>query len=305
MLVGASGFAGGHVRAEAEGRGIEVIGTSRSGDGGTIACDLLDPGTLREAVRRSRPDAVANLAGRASVAASWSEPAASLEANAVGVLNLLEAVRAEAPEAAVLCVSSAEVYGAPDQSALPLAEDAPLRPVNPYGAAKAAMEVCCGMYERARSLRIAIVRAFNQIGPGQSDGFAVSSFARQIAAAEHEGADEVELGVGNLSVSRDFTDVRDAARALVQLLERGTTGTLNLCSARPVQLTDVVEKLSALTPLPVKVRAAEELTRPVDAPVIWGSGERLREAIGWEPEIPLERTLADLLESWRERLAAG
>lgn len=305
LLVGSTSFSGAHLGAAAERRGIEVIGTSRSGAGASVACDLLEPETLREAVRVSRPDAVANFAGRASVAESWENPGGSLETNAVGALNLLEGVNAEAPDAAVLCVSSAEVYGAADESSLPLTEDTPVNPVNPYGAGKAAMELCCRVYERARSMRIALVRPFNQIGPGQDDVFAVSSFAKQIAAAEHEEADEVELRVGNLSVTRDFTDVRDAARAAIVLLEGGITGTVNLCSARPVQLTDVVEKLSALTPLPVKVRTDEARTRPVDAPAIWGSNARLRKATGWQPEIQLDRTLADLLDSWREQLAGG
>ncbi len=166
------------------------------------------------------------------------------------------------------------------------------------------MEVLCGQYARGCGLRVAVIRAFNQIGPGQSPAFAASGFARQIAAAEIAGEERVELAVGNLAAARDFTDVRDAARAFAEVARRELTGTFNLCSGRALRLEALVEEMAKATPLSVEIRPDPSLSRPVDPTVVYGSPARLHEAIGWAPEIPLSRTVADLLDWWRAELGA-
>jgi GDP-4-dehydro-6-deoxy-D-mannose reductase len=299
LLLGAGGFAGGHFREAAAATEHPLVGTSRTGHGADLACDLLDPGSIRRALADVSPDAIVNLAGSASVADSWSHPGQTFAVNAQGVLNLLEAAAAEAPGAYLLCVSSAEVYGDAPPEALPLREDDDVAPVTPYGASKAAMEVICGQYARARSLRIGIVRSFNQIGPRQPAQFAVSGFARQIAETEVAGAGQVELAVGNPAASRDFIDVRDGARALLAVAERELDGTFNLCRGEAVSLRTVIDAMAAATKLEVDVRPAPELARPADPQVHFGDAGRLREATGWSPEIPLERSLADVLDWWR------
>lgn len=305
LLIGSGGFVGGHVARVAgeEGRELRVVEADL--EGATLGCDLLDPASVRECVATAAPDLIVNMAGAASVAASWRDPGFAFALNATGVLNLLEAVVAEAPGAHLLCVSSAEVYGEPRPERLPFTEDAPLEPVNPYGAAKLAMEALCGQYGRSRDVEIAIVRAFNQLGPGQDGAFAASSFARQIAAAEVAGAERAEMKVGNLEAARDFTDVRDTARAFVEISSRGLTGTFNLSSGRALTLTELVDEMTRAATIPVEVETDPSLLRPADPSVAYGSAEALREAIGWEPEIPLHRTVADLLAWWRERLAAA
>jgi len=304
LVVGAGGFVGRHVCNAADAAGLEVVAADRSGSLGA-KCDLLDPASVAACVESARPDLVANMAGAASVAASWERGKEALEVNAAGVGNLLEAVAGLAPSAHVLCVSSAEVYGEPSQGRLPFAEDAALSPVTPYGESKAAMEAICERFADQRGMRIAVIRAFNMFGPGQSPAFAAAGFARQIAAAELAGAETAELTIGNPSAARDFTDVRDAARAFVEVSQAGLAGVYNLCSGRALRLGAILDELAKATPLPVSFQRDPSLQRPVDPSVVYGSPERLRSAIGWKPEIPLPESLADLLDWQRSQLAAA
>jgi GDP-4-dehydro-6-deoxy-D-mannose reductase len=303
LLIGASGFLGSHLEATARASGLNVVPASRQGGEAGLPCDLLDPGSLERCLTTAQPDLVVNAAGSASVGRSWEEPAATFAANATGVLNLLEAVAAEAPAAHVLCLSSADVYGVREERELPLGEDLEPRPVTPYGASKAAMEAICGQYARARDLRIAVVRAFNLIGPGQSPRFAVPGFALRIAAAEREGSD-VELTLGNGDAVRDFLDVRDGARALLELSRRELQGTYNLCSGRGATISELVAELAAAARVPVVVRHDAGLERPADPPALVGDPSRLGEATGFATEIPLDRSLDDLLDAWRADPAA-
>jgi GDP-4-dehydro-6-deoxy-D-mannose reductase len=306
LLVGASGFLGGHVGRFAAESGLRVVPPARgTGEAGTPGFDLLDPDAVEACVGAAQPDLVVNAAGAASVGRSWERPAETFAVNAIGALNLLEAVARRAPKAHLLCISSADVYGTHKQEELPLSEELELRPVTPYGASKAAMEMVCGQYARSRGLRLAICRAFNLLGPGQSPRFAVSGFARRIAEAEARGSDGVELGLGNPSAERDFSDVRDGARALLELSRCELEGTYNLCSGSAMTMAGLAEQLGRLARVPVTVSTDPALGRPADPPALVGDPRRLREATGFEPEIPLERTLADLLEERRRRLAGA
>lgn len=304
LLLGATGFAGPHFRAAAEQAGFEVVGAARRPGAAELTCELTDPGSVERAVVEAAPGAVVNLAGESGVARSWEDPRASFAANALGALNLVEAVAAHAPGAQLLLVSSGEAYGNPGEAELPLTEDREPAPVTPYGISKVAMELACGARARLAGLRLCVVRAFNHLGPGQDPAFAASSFARQIADAEREGAGSVTIRAGNLSPARDFSDVRDIVRAYLAVLEHGLAGTYNACSGRPVKIEKLIEGLREATELEVRVTEDRELRRPVDAPVLYGSAERLREATGWQPELALRQTLADLLADWRQRLAA-
>jgi GDP-4-dehydro-6-deoxy-D-mannose reductase len=304
LVVGAGGFVGRHVCAAAEAAGLEVVAADHGGSLGA-RCDLLDPASVASCVESTKPDFVANMAGAASVAASWERGKEALEVNAAGVGNLLEAVAGLAPSAHVLCVSSAEVYGEPGAGRLPFVEDAALSPVTPYGESKAAMEAICARFADQRGVRIAVIRAFNMFGPGQSPAFVTAGFARQIAAAELSGAETAELTIGNPSAARDFTDVRDAARAFVEVSRAELAGAYNLCSGRALKLGVILDELAKATPLPLSVQQDPSLLRPVDPSVVYGSPERIREAIGWTPEIPLSKTAADLLDWQRSQLAAA
>jgi len=302
LIVGANGFAGRHLAEAAQDRGTRVVRATRDRRG-DLTVDLLDVGSLERAIATARPTHVANLAGRASVGASWREPAGAFEVNVIGAVNVLEAVRRQQPRAHVLCVSSGEVYGGPEGSALPAREDDPLRPLNPYGASKAALEIACSLYAETRDLRIAVIRAFNQIGPGQSDSFVAADFARQIASAEQAGGQPVRLATADTAAARDFTDVRDMARAYMLVIERELVGTFNACSEKAMRISELIDQMAGAAGIPVEFEVDPVKLRPAEAPVLYGSAERLREATGWKPEIPLEQTLNDLLDWWRAELA--
>jgi GDP-4-dehydro-6-deoxy-D-mannose reductase len=302
LVVGATGFVGRQVASAAAETGHTAVLASRRPSPGGLACDLLDAGSVRACVEQAAPEMVVNAAGNASVAAGWKEPEAVREVNVAGVGRLLEAVADLAPEAHVLCLSSAQVYGrGPDGRAF--AEGDPLEPVTPYGEGKAEMEATAATIARDRGIAVGVARLFNQIGPGQEPSQAAAEFARDIAGAERDGEASVRLTVDHPDSARDFTDVRDAARALLGISAGRLTGTFNVCSGRAVALTSVVEGLAALTELEVTLSAGDGESRPEGATRSFGDPSRLAQATGWRPTIPLERSLADLLEWWRARLA--
>ena len=240
-------------------------------------------------VERAAPQQVYHLAGQASVAGSFSDPLGTWDVNATGTLRLAQAL----PEAVrLLVVSSAEVYGVVPDDEQPIGEDRPLRPCNPYAASKAAAEMAA---LQARG-PVVVARSFNHTGPGQDERFALASFARQLAEIR-EGHGEPVLRVGNLSARRDLLDVRDVARAYVRLMDQGEAGQVyNVCSGHAVSMSDAVEQLIALSGTGARLEVDPERVRPVDLPLLCGSGARLR-ALGWAPEIAFRHTLADLLES--------
>ena len=261
--------------------------------------DLLDAGAVRSAVRDAAPAVVFHLAALASVGRSWEAPAETLTRNVAMTANLLEAVRLEAPGAVVVVVGSGEVYGPPER--LPVDEDAPLRPQNPYAVSKAACDLLGAQYADAFAMRIIRMRPFNHAGPGQSDDYVVGTLTRQVAEAEAAGHGEVFLRTGNPDSARDFTDVRDVARAYVAAASLDG-GAFNVASGRAVTVREVVELVRAAARLPVRHEIEQARVRAHDVPEVRGSAERLRAATGWRPEIPLERTVADALDDWRERL---
>ena len=261
--------------------------------------DLLDAAAVRVAVREARPAAVFHLAALASVIRSWDSPAETLVANLQMTVNLLESARAEAPDAAVVVASSGEVYGPPER--LPVTEDAPLRPQNPYAVSKAACDLLAGQYADAFDMRVVRTRAFNHAGPGQSAEYVVGTLTRQVAEAEAKGASEVVLRTGNPESARDFTDVRDVVRAYRAATEL-PAGVYNVCSGRAASVRELVELVSRVSTLPLRHEIDPERVRAHDVPELRGSAERLRAACSWRPEIPLERTVADALEAWRREL---
>jgi GDP-4-dehydro-6-deoxy-D-mannose reductase len=291
FVTGGGGFAGEHLLRLLAG----AVAPSRDD------LDLLDAPAVRAAVRETRPAAVFHLAALASVKRSWEAPSETLTANLRMTVNLLEAVRAEAPAAAVVVASSGEVYGPPER--LPVAEDAQLRPQNPYAVSKAACDLLAGQYADVFDMRIVRARAFNHAGPGQSSEYVLGTLTRQVAEAEAAGAAEVVLRTGNPDSARDFTDVRDVVRAYRAATEL-PAGVYNVCSGRATSVRRLVELVTRVSAVPVRHEVDPERVRAHDVPELRGSAERLRAACGWRPEIPLERTVADALEAWRRELGA-
>jgi GDP-4-dehydro-6-deoxy-D-mannose reductase len=222
-----------------------------------------------------------------------------MRVNVLGTVAVLEAVRAHAPGARVVVASSAEVYGAVRAAGSAVPETAPLAPVSPYGASKVAAETAALQFHRAHGLDVVVARAFNAVGPGQSTDFALPGFAAQLAAIAR-GAGPPVLRVGNLDAERDLTDVRDVARAYALLVERGEPGSVyNVCSGGAVSIRAALDALIRASGLEVRVEVDPMRLRPADAPRLVGDPAKLAAATGWRPEVPLERTLADLLDAAR------
>ena len=263
--------------------------------------DLLDAEAVGSAVGRAQPEVVYHLAARAHVGQSWSAPADTLHDNVAMTLNVLEAVRSSVPDAAIVAVGSGEVYGPPAQ--LPVGESAPLRPQNPYAVSKASADLLAGFYADAHGLRVMRARAFNHAGPGQAPIYAIATFARQVAAGLEAGDDPIRVITGNPDTRRDFTDVRDVVRAYRALAEHGEAGqAYNICSGRTASAAELVEQLGRAAGREVVSEVDPSLLRGHEVMEVRGSFDRLREATGWEPVIPLKITLGDTVRWWRAQL---
>jgi GDP-4-dehydro-6-deoxy-D-mannose reductase len=296
LVTGAGGFVGKHLVRHLVDQGDEVVELERKVDG----IDIADAEPLTEAVMEAKPAAVYHLAGAADVGGSWSAPHETFMANALGTLNVLEASRAAGADR-VLAVTSADVYGRVTEDELPLNERQPLRPVSPYAASKVAADALAQQAWLGHRLPVVRVRAFNHLGPGQSDHFVAPSLAARIARNERDGGDEVPIG--NLSPRRDVTDVRDVVRAYRLLMVAGEPGAVyNVCRGSAVSVKEIAEMLLGMAARPMHLVSDPSLQRPVDIPVLVGDNTALRLATGWEPTIPLDTTLADVLTDWRSRL---
>ena len=298
LVTGATGFVGRHLVAHL---------VSECDDVSISEAEITDPEALEADFSRcGRPEAVYHLAAQADVGASFDDPATTLRTNVEGTFNVLDAAR-RAGARRVVAVSSADAYGIVAQACLPVREDAPLRPVTPYGASKAAAEMVCvqagagrGPDGASRALEVIRARAFNHLGPGQSDRFVAAALAARIVANERSGADVVH--VGNLEARRDFTDVRDVVRAYRLLALHGRPGeAYNVCSGVSRRVGDLAERLVALARHPMRLEVDDRLLRPVEVAETRGDPSKLRQATGWRPEVPLEKTLDDLLEYWRSQ----
>jgi GDP-4-dehydro-6-deoxy-D-mannose reductase len=288
FVTGGGGFVGRHLVAALDG---PVVAPSHA------ELDLLDAEAVRGAIAAASPGAVFHLAALASVGRSWEDPARVLRENVEMTVNVLEAVRAGAPEAALVVASSGEVYGPPDR--LPVDESAPLRPQSPYAVSKAACDLLAGQYADAHGLNVVRLRAFNQAGPGQSDDYVVGTIARQVAEAEAAGASEAVVRTGNPDAARDFTDVRDSARAYAAAVAGAPAGAYNVCSGQAATVRELVALAGAAAAIPVRHEVDEDRVRAHDVPEVRGSAARLHEATGWAPRVPLERTVADAIDAWR------
>lgn len=301
LITGSRGFVGGHLRRELEENGYQVLGLDLQAGPDTVQADLLDPERLTETVCKAEPDVVFHLAGQADVARSWKMPQKTVEINVIGTLNLLEAVRAYRKDLRVVLVGSSDGYGNLGEAGQRVTEDLELRPQTPYAVSKKAQEELAQVYVRAYGMNLCMTRSFNHGGPGQREGYLISDFAAGIARVEKGLAKS--LRVGNLTARRDFTHVRDVARAYRLIGERGRTGGVyNVGSGIVYSAGEILEKLRAMAVCPIPVEQDPAKMRPSDTPVICCDHTRLTEDTGWEPQIPLDAMLRETLQDWRDRL---
>jgi GDP-4-dehydro-6-deoxy-D-mannose reductase len=247
------------------------------------------------------PDAVLHLAAQSSVAASFQDPELTFKVNFFGTFNLLQALRAVGFQGVFVYVGSADVYGATGDADLPTNESQPLRPRSPYAVSKVAAEALCYQWSQTQSFPVVLIRPFNQIGPGQDLRFAIPQFAHQIVEIVR-GRRPPRLVTGDLDVTRDFVDVRDAVRAYRMLLERGQNGEVyNLCSGQERSLRSLLHQLLAIAGVEAEMQVDPSLLRPGEQRRVVGNPAKIRTLIGWEPEIPLGTTLTDILNEEEKR----
>jgi len=303
LVTGAGGFAGSHLLDLLAGEDVAVVAWHRPGGppraaGASVrweAVDLLDRGAVREAIARTRPTAVYHCAAAAHVGKAWDSTESTFAVNVRGTHHLCDAIRREELRVQFLIPSSAMIYRPSSEA---MTEDDPLVPPNPYGLSKLAQELLA-LRSIPDGIDVRVARAFNHIGPRQDPFFAAPGFARRIADIER-GRWAPEISVGNLDAQRDLTDVRDTVRAYRLILERGVPGRpYNVCSGRAVTIRHLLDLLIARARCPVTVKIDPARYRPNDNPILLGDPSRLRDELGWTPEIPLERTVDDLLEYWR------
>ncbi len=308
LITGITGFAGSHLAERLVERGDEVHGIAhepppfpylaRIAERVTIHTgDIVDPSSARIAVADARPDVVYHLAGQAVPTLATAAPLAAIRINVLGTGNVAEAVAGAAIH--LVAASSADVYGMPDR--VPSAEDAPLHPTNVYAATKVAAEAI--LRALGRRARVTILRPSNQIGPRQHPRLAASEFAKRIAEAE-AGLAEPVIHHGQLEPRREFLDVRDMAAAYEAAAALDDTGptTYNVGSGRAVSVGEVLDILRGLARVPIRTELDEERVRPGVPRVLLLDSTRFRERTGWSPAVPLERSLSDTLDFWREHV---
>ena len=311
FITGMEGFAGFHLARLLSRDGYEVWGTyldsryssrlTNLGDRvNPVRCDITDSVLLADLIQKAAPDIIYHLAAISFVPDGGDEPGHTFKVNVMGSVNLLDSVLKLRKRPRMLLVSSGDIYGNLGPEELPVSESRAPSPVTVYGKSKYCMELIAEQYFRDFDLDIVLARSFNHTGPMQRDQFAASSFAKQISLVEC-GMCEPILSTGNLSAVRDFTDVRDMVTGYRALAERiGLNGVFNLCSGKGYRIGNILDILISYSSKEIIIRQEKKKMRSSDTPLLRGDNSKVVEATGWRPEIPIDRTLEDLLEWWRK-----
>ena len=310
LITGFTGFVGSHLAEYALSKNAVVYGSyrwrSRTENIGhlknqvkLIECELKDPSSVNSMIQQAKPDMVFHLASQSYVPTSWQTPEDTLVNNIVGQVNLLEAIRASGIDPLIQIAGSSEEYGYTPPQELPVNENAALRPLSPYAVSKVTQDLLGYQYHKSYGMKIIRTRAFNHTGPRRGSVFVESNFAQQIAEIEAEVRQPV-VYVGNLEAKRDFCDVRDIVQGYWLALEKGKPGEVyNLASGRMWAIQEVLDILLSMSPATIDVKQDPGRMRPSDVPLLCGDSTLFRKETGWEPQIPFEETLKDLLNYWR------
>lgn len=308
LITGCEGFIGSHLADLLVEKGLEVYGTVYENTDNLkhleakitlFHCDLKDRERVEALVKDIKPELVFHLAAQSYVTVSWEDSEETLKTNVLGSFYFLEAIRKHAPQAVVQIVGSSSVYGPRKEAELPLKEGTDFKPTSMYAVSKVGEEVLGYFYYQVFGMKVIRMRPFNMTGPRKLYD-ACSDFSRGIVEIEKGLKDELE--VGNLDTVRDFTDGRDAVKALWLLVEKGEPGELyNLCSGRGWKMKDILDLLIHLSGKDIKYKVVPERLRPFDDPVYIGDNSKLK-ALGWEPQIPMAKTLSDMLNYWRDNI---
>ncbi len=314
LITGIAGFVGSHLAEYLLSKGdYEVYGLVRHRTKtenidhikdklNLIQGDVLDAHSMDSLIKESKPDYIFHLAGQSFVPQSVIAPGNTMEINASGTINLLEAVKDYSPEAKVQIAGSSEEYGLVKEEEVPITEKNPLRPMSPYGVSKVAEDMIAVWYHKHYSLNTIVTRAFNHSGPRRGDVFVCSTFSQQIAKIEG-GLQEPVMKVGNLEAKRDFTDVRDMVRAYELAVLKGEPGEVyNICSENSFAMKEILDELLGMTNIKIDKETDPKRMRPSEVPILYGDCSKFKKRTKWKPEIPFKKTLEDLLNYWRERV---
>jgi len=312
LITGIAGFVGSHLAEQLLKTGNEIFGIYLPGEslenireirkGLYLSdCDITQFDQLSRLVKSINPDQIYHLAALSSVGKSFSHPLDTIETNVRGTLYLLEILRSLKKRIKIVVVGSSDMYGKVLPQEIPITEEKSLLPVSPYGVSKAACDLLAYQYFASYGVYVVRARAFNHTGPRQRTGFVIPDFASQIAKIE-TGLLPPVLKVGSLSTKRDISDVRDVVRAYVSLMRKGKAGeAYNICSQEAYSIKNVLKILLSLSKKRIKVEVDEKKNRPAEIPILVGDNSKIRKATGWEAKIPLEKTLKDTLDFWREK----
>lgn len=309
LITGGTGFVGAHLIRHLQPTTPDIVvmasdkgATGARPDGAYYELDLVREDDVRNALREIRPAQIYHLAGVSAVGEASANVRRTFEVNVAGACNLFAAAMDLPSPPRILNISTAQVYAPSDE---PLTEESPIRPDNPYAASKAMAELLEVSFRRASGGGILTARSFNHTGPGQLPGFVLSSFAKQFVEIEM-GLMPAKLKVGNIEVKRDFSDVRDVVRAYAGLLGQGRIGQVyNVCSGVGVRLSDLLRQFQALCKTAVQVEVDPARLRSGEAPQVVGDPAKIRKETGWKTLIPIEQTIRDLVDDWREKIGAA
>jgi GDP-4-dehydro-6-deoxy-D-mannose reductase len=294
LVTGDQGFVGAHALAKMP----AAFGLSDS----AAHIDIRDKAALVACLLANPPEAVLHLAALSFVPDSFKAPEATFEVNFLGTLRLLEALAQTGFKGRFLFVSTGDAYGMVAAESLPVSETLPLRPRNPYAVSKVAAEALCYQWSQTGPFEVVMARPFNHIGAGQAPTFAISDFARQIAEIS-AGQRPPVLKVGNIDVTRDFTDVKDVLKAYELLLGKGRNGEVyNVCSGVERSVRSLVERLLELAGVEAEIQNDPTRFRPSDQPRVCGDHAKLSRDTGWQPEVPMDETLLNLYRYWEHEI---
>ena len=311
LVTGATGFVGRYLCKLHMSKRRELWGTYLQSDPDQdlhgvrlLYCDVTKFNSVQRVVREVRPTHLYHLAALSSVRDSYTDAKSVFDANFLGTLNLLEAVRGICPLARVLLVGSAHIYGKVSKADLPITETQALNPNSPYGVSKAAADLLGSQFFQSYGLQIIRARPFNHTGPGQSTHFVCSDFAKQFAAIDL-GLSKPVVRVGDVHTSRDFSDVRDVVRAYELLLRKGKPGeAYNVGSGQAFPLQTILEILQTFTSTQVHIKVEEKRVRKGESDIIFGSNQKLKKATVWAPKFQFRTTLQHLFTHWKNILGS-
>ncbi len=293
LILGGAGFVGAHLSKSFDQR-CTVVSTGRK-------TDIRDLDTVRTLVAKVKPDRVINLAAVTTLRESIKKPQDTYDINFMGTFNLLTALREYRFIGRMLLVSSSEVYGIIREEELPVNEQHHLKPITPYAVSKISAEALCYQWSQTENFEIVVVRPFNHIGPGQSEMFVVSDFAKQIIQIKNRLI-KPELNVGDIDVTRDFTDVRDIVTAYKLLLEEGVNGGIyNVCSGKETLVRDIITIMCELVNIEIDIKQDKSRLRLSENRRVFGDNSKLKELLFWKPKV-LKESLQDILDFWEEKI---